>query len=125
VSQAGALQWPAGCVQIADKMRFCAPVVFSTGSTEMIRVETDKAPNWTGDGEENDVLAQGNYDVGLGVGSWGHRYESAQITIAKTKPGANRIVVGLTAMQNIDVLLDFQHGQLGLHAVKTSETLAP
>jgi hypothetical protein len=106
-------------------MRFCAPVVFATGSTEMIRVETDKAPNWTGDGEENEVLVQGNYDVALGVGSWVHRYESAQVTVAKTKPGANRIVVGLTAMQNLDVLLDFQHGQLGLHAAKASETLAP
>jgi hypothetical protein len=106
-------------------MRFCAPVVFATGSTEMIRVETDKAPNWTGDGDENDVLAQGNYDVALGVGSWGHRYESAQVTIAKAKPGANRIVIGLTAMQNLDVLLDFPRGQLGLHAAKSSETLAP
>jgi hypothetical protein len=124
-AQNGAAQWPVGCVQVGDKMRFCAPVVFSTGSTEMIRVETDKAPNWTGDGDENDVLAQGNYDVALGVGSWGHRYESAQVTIAKSKPGANRIVIGLMAMQNLDVLLDFPHGQLGLHAATTSETLAP
>jgi hypothetical protein len=114
-SQNGATQWPVGCVQVGDKMRFCAPVVFATGSTEMIR----------GDGDENDVLAQGNYDVVLGVGTWGHRYEGAQVTIAKTKPGANRIVIGLTAMQNLDVLLDFPRGQLGLHAAKTSETLAP
>jgi hypothetical protein len=99
--------------------------VFSTGSTEMIRVETDKAPNWTGDGDVNDVLAQGNYDVALGVGSWAHRYESAQVTVAKAKPGANRIVVGLTAMQNLDVLFDFQRGQLGLYAAKASETFAP
>ncbi|WP_425194926.1 hypothetical protein [Paraburkholderia phenazinium] len=124
-SQGGGSQWPVGCVQVGDKMRFCAPVVFATGSTGMIRLETDKAPNWTDDGEENAVLTQGNYDVALGVGSWGHRYESAQVTIAKAKPGANRIVVGLMAMQNLDVLLDFQHGQLGLHAAKTSETLAP
>jgi hypothetical protein len=124
-SPGGALQWPVGCVQVGDKMRFCAPVVFSTGSTEMIRVETDKAPNWTGDGDVNDVLAQGNYDVALGVGSWAHRYESAQVTVAKAKPGANRIVVGLTAMQNLDVLFDFQRGQLGLYAAKASETFAP
>lgn len=123
-SQNGAVQWPVGCVQVGDKMRFCAPVVFATGSTGMIRVETDKAPNWTDDGDENDVLAQGNYDVALGVGSWVHRYESAQVTVAKAKPGASRIVVGLMAMQNLDLLLDFPHGQLGLHAAKTSETLA-
>ena len=124
-SQSGAMQWPVGCVQVGDKMRYCAPVLFATGSTEMIRVETDNAPNWTGDGDVNDVLAQGNYDVALGVGSWAHRYESAQVTIAKAKPGANRIVIGLTAMQNLDVLLDFPRGQLGLHAAKSSETLAP
>jgi len=47
------------------------------------------------------------------------------VTIAKSKPGANRIVIGLMAMQNLDVLLDFPHGQLGLHAATTSETLAP
>ncbi|RFU49892.1 hypothetical protein D0B32_06390 [Paraburkholderia sp. DHOC27] len=121
----GATQWPVGCAQIGDKMRFCAPVVFATGSTEMIRVETDKAPNWTGDGDENDVLAQGNYDVALGIGGWTHRYEGAQVTVAKGKPGANRIVIGLTAMQNLDVLLDFRNGQLGLHAKKPSEVLAP
>ncbi|WP_144159987.1 hypothetical protein [Paraburkholderia sp. BCC1885] len=124
-AQNGASQWPLGCVQVGDKLRFCAPVVFSTGSTEMIRVETDKAPAWTGDGEENDVLAQGNYDVALGVGSWAHRYESAQVTIAKAKPGANRIVVGLMAMQNLDVLFDFPRGQLGVRASKTSESFAP
>jgi hypothetical protein len=124
-AQGGGSQWPVGCVQVSNKMRFCAPVVFATGSTGMIRVETDKAPNWTDDGDENAVLAQGNYDVALGVGSWGHRYEGAQVTIAKAKPGANRIVVGLMAMQNLDVLLDFQHSQLGLRAAQASETFAP
>jgi hypothetical protein len=124
-SQNAAAQWPVGCVQVGEKMRFCAPVVFATGSTGMIRVETDKAPNWTNDGDENDVLAQGNYDVALGVGSWQHRYESAQVTIAKAKPGASRIVVGLMAMQNLDVLLDFSRAQLGLHATRNSETFAP
>jgi hypothetical protein len=124
-AQTGALQWPVGYVQNDDKMRFCAPAVFTTGSTGTIRVETDKAPNWTDDGDENVVLAQGNYDVAPGVGSWGHRYDSAQVTVARTKPGANRIVVGLTAMQNVGVLLDFQHAQLGLHAAKTSGIFAP
>jgi hypothetical protein len=125
VAQNGAAQWPVGCVQIGDKMRFCAPVVFATGSTEMVRVETDKTPNWTGEPDESDVLAQGNYDVALGLGSWVHRYEGAQVMVVKTKPGANRIVIGLTAMQNLDVLLDFRNGQLGLLARKSSESLAP
>jgi hypothetical protein len=118
-------RWPSGCVQVGDKMRFCAPVVFATGSTDMIRVETDKAPNWTDDGDENTVLAQGNYDVALGIGSWTHRYEGAQVVVAKTAPGANRIVVGLTAMQNFDILLDFEKGELGLFARKSSESLTP
>jgi hypothetical protein len=124
-AQRGATQWPVGCVQVGDKMRFCAPVVFATGSTEMIRIETDKAPTWTDDGDDNAVLAQGNYDVALGVGSWAHRYDGAQVTVAKVRPGANRIVIGLTAMQNLDVLLDFSKGQLGLFARKPSESLAP
>jgi hypothetical protein len=124
-AQNGATRWPVGCVQVSDKMRFCAPVVFATGSTDMIRLETDKAPNWTDDGDDNTVLVQGNYDVALGIGSWAHRYEGAQVVIAKTTPGANRIVVGLTAMQNLDVLLDFNKGELGLFARKPSETLAP
>src|SRR6202012_3947716 len=102
----GALQWPAGCIQVADKMRFCAPVVFATGGNGMIRIETDAAPEWVDDGEENAVLKQGNYDVALGVGSWAHRFDGAQVTIAKAKPGANRIVIGLMALQNIDLLFD-------------------
>lgn len=117
----GARQWPAGCVQIADKMRFCAPVVFSTGGSGMIRVETDKAPNWTSDDEEGRILTQGNYNVALGVGTWMHRFDGAQVAIAKAKPG--RIVIGLMGMQNIDVLFDFARGQLGLRATKPAETL--
>ena len=124
-SKDGATQWPKGCVRVADKMTFCAPLVFATGSSGMIRIETDKAPTWTGDDEVGKVLNQGNYEAAIGVGSWAHRYENAQVTIVKAKPEANRIVVGLAAMQNIDVLFDFPRGQLGLHAAKESESFAP
>jgi hypothetical protein len=124
-SNDGATQWPRGCVRVADKMTFCAPLVFATGSSGMIRIETDKAPNWTSDDDIGKTLNQGNYEAAIGVGSWVHRYENAQVTIVKAKPDANRIVVGLMAMQNIDVLFDFQHGQLGLHAANASESFAP
>jgi hypothetical protein len=124
-SNDGATQWPRGCVRVADKMTFCAPLVFATGSSGMIRIETDKAPNWTSDDDIGKTLNQGNYKAAIGVGSWVHRYENAQVTIVKAKPDANRIVVGLMAMQNIDVLFDFQHGQLGLHAANASESFAP
>ncbi|CAB3776846.1 hypothetical protein LMG28614_00296 [Paraburkholderia ultramafica] len=124
-SKDGATQWPKGCVRVADKMTFCAPLVFATGSSGMIRIETDKAPNWTGDDEVGKVLNQGNYEAAIGVGSWAHRYESAQVTIVKAQPDTNRIVVGLMAMQNIDVLFDFPRGQLGLYAAKASESFAP
>ncbi|TDN63661.1 hypothetical protein [Paraburkholderia sp. BL10I2N1] len=116
-------QWPAGCVQIGDRMRFCAPVVFATGGAGMIRVETDQAPSWTPDDNEGKVLAQGNYNVALGVGSWVHRFDGAQVTIAKAKPGQNRIVVGLMALQKIDILFDFANGQLGLRAAQPVEAL--
>jgi hypothetical protein len=125
VPKDGAAQWPRGCVKVADKMTFCAPLVFATGSTGMIRIETDKAPNWTGDDEEGKVLNQGNYEAAIGTGSWVHRYEAAQVTIVKAKPDANRIVIGLMGMQNIDVLFDFARGQLGLYAAKESERFAP
>jgi hypothetical protein len=124
-SKDGATQWPTGCVRVADKMTFCAPLVFATGSSAMIRIETDKTPNWTGDGDVGNVLNRGNYEAAIGVGSWAHHYENAQVTIVKAKPNANRIVVGLMAMQNIDVLFDFQRGQLGLHAANASESFAP
>jgi hypothetical protein len=124
-SQAGATQWPKGCVRVADKMTFCAPLVFATGSSGMIRIETDKAPNWTDDNDVGKVLNQGNYETAIGAGSWTHRYELAQVTIVKAKPDTNRIMVGLMAMQNIDVLFDFPHGQLGLRATNTSESFAP
>jgi hypothetical protein len=124
-SNDGATQWPRGCVRVADKMTFCAPLVFATGSSGMIRIETDKAPNWTSDDDIGKTLNQGNYKAAIGVGSWVHRYENAQVTIVKAKPDANRIVVGLMAMQNIDVLFDFQRGQLGLHAANASESFAP
>lgn len=124
-SKSGATQWPTGCVRIGDKMTFCAPLVFATGSSGMIRIETDKAPTWTDDNKVGKPLNQGNYATAIGVGSWVHRYENAQVTIVKAKPNANRIVVGLTAMQNIDVLFDFPRGQLGLHAANASESFAP
>lgn len=125
VSKDGTAQWPRGCVNVGGKMTFCAPLVFATGSTGMIRIETDKAPNWTGDGEAGSVLDQGNYEAAIGTGSWVHRYEKAQVTIVKAKPDANRIVVGLMAMQNIDVLFDFANRQLGLYAAQQSERFAP
>jgi hypothetical protein len=124
-SKDGASQWPTGCVRVGDKMTFCAPLVFATGTSGMIRIETDKAPTWTGDDEIGKVLNQGNYETAIGAGSWTHRYENAQVTIVKAKPDANRIVVGLMAMQNIDVLFDFSRGQLGLYAAKASESFAP
>jgi hypothetical protein len=122
-TQDGGLQWPNGCVQVADKMRFCAPVVFATGGAGMIRIETDKAPDWLPDDDENKVLKQGNYNIALGVGPWVHRFDGAQVTIAKTKAGANRIVVGLMALQNIDLLFDFTNGQLGVRAARDVETI--
>ncbi|MFM0737348.1 hypothetical protein PQQ51_08905 [Paraburkholderia xenovorans] len=121
----GAAQWPRGCVNVGNKMTFCAPLVFATGSSGMIRIEMDKAPNWTADNDEGSVLNQGNYETAIGVGSWVHRYENAQVTIVKAKPDANRIVIGLMGMQNIDVLFDFQRAQLGLFAAKQSEQFAP
>jgi hypothetical protein len=124
-SKDGASQWPTGCARIGDKMTFCAPLVFATGNSGMIRIEMDKAPDWTGDDEAGKVLNQGNYQTAIGAGSWTHRYENAQVTIVKAKPGANRIVVGLMAMQNIDVLFDFSRGQLGLYAANPSESFAP
>ncbi|CAG4920449.1 hypothetical protein [Paraburkholderia gardini] len=57
----GVRKWPAGCVQVADKMSFCAPVVFSTGGMDMIRIETDTTPNWLDDDSEGKVLKQGNH----------------------------------------------------------------
>lgn len=125
VAKDGTAQWPRGCVNVGDKMTFCAPLVFSTGSTGMIRIETDKAPDWTGDAAEGSVLDRGNYVTAIGAGKWVHRYDNAQVTIVKAKPETNRIVVGLMAMQNIDVLFDFPRGELGLHAPQESEKFAP
>ena len=119
----GSAQWPTGCVQIGSKMRFCAPVVFSTGGTDMIRVETDKAPDWSGDVGEHQAFLQGNYDVVLGVGDWAHRYNDAQTVVTKAAPGANRIVVGLMSLQNIDLLFDFARGQLGVRASREIERM--
>ncbi|WJF92090.1 hypothetical protein QS306_15120 [Paraburkholderia bonniea] len=117
----GAAQWPGGCVQISDKMNFCAPVVFATGGTEMIRIETDITPNWVDDDEVGKTLTQGNYDVALGVGTWRHRFNGAQVTVVKVPKGGNRIVIGLAALQNIDLLFDFKNNQLGLWAKKDVE----
>ncbi|MDE1179714.1 hypothetical protein [Paraburkholderia sp.] len=125
VSKDGEPQWPVGCVQVADKMRYCAPVVFSTGSTGMVRIETDTVPNWVDDAGDHAVMKQGNFDVALGIGKWTHRYDSAQVTIVKKPAGINRIVIGLMAMQKIDVLIDFPHRQVGLRASVENERFAP
>ena len=125
VAQDGRVQWPRGCINVGDKMTFCAPLVFATATTGMIRVETDTAPNWTGDDGVGKVLVQGNYNAAIGSGNWVHRYDDAQVTIVKAKPGANRIVVGLMGMQNIDVLFDFPRAQLGLRASQSIEKFSP
>ncbi|CAB3673612.1 hypothetical protein [Paraburkholderia rhynchosiae] len=125
VSNDGTVQWPRGCVNVGDKMMFCAPLVFATATTGMIRIETDTAPNWTGDDSVGKVLIQGNYNAAIGSANWVHRYDDAQVTIVKVKPGANRIVIGLMGMQNIDVLFDFPRGQLGLSASQAVEKLTP
>ncbi|WGS53917.1 hypothetical protein LFL96_23040 [Paraburkholderia sp. D15] len=123
VAPDGTVQWPRGCVNVADRMTFCAPLVFATASTDMIRIETDKAPNWTGDDDIGKVLKRGNYNTAVGSGKWVHRYDDAQVTIVKAKPDANRIVIGLMGMQNLDVLFDFPRHELGLRAVNGSESL--
>ncbi|RAS23834.1 hypothetical protein [Paraburkholderia bryophila] len=123
ISPNGTAQWPRGCVNVGDKMTFCAPLVFATASTDMIRIETDKAPDWTGDDDVGKVLKRGNYDAAVGSGKWVHRYEDAQVTIVKAKPDANRIVIGLMGMQKLDVLFDFPRGELGLRADSASESL--
>ncbi|WP_144113343.1 hypothetical protein [Paraburkholderia sp. BCC1886] len=122
-AQNGTMLWPRGCVKIGDKMTFCAPLVFATASTDMIRVEMDKAPNWTGDADTGKVLVQGNYDVAVGSGKWVHRYEDAQVTLVKAQPGADRIVIGLMGMQNIDLLFDFPRGELGIRSANSAERL--
>ncbi|WP_244146656.1 hypothetical protein [Paraburkholderia sp. BCC1876] len=123
VAQDGTVQWPRGCVNVGDKMTFCAPLVFATASTDMIRIETDKAPDWTGDDDVGKVLKRGNYDAAVGSGKWVHRYDDAQVTIVKAKPDANRIVIGLMGMQKLDVLFDFPRGELGLRAASARESL--
>ncbi|MDR6377918.1 hypothetical protein [Paraburkholderia caledonica] len=125
VSNDGTMQWPRGCINVGDKMTFCAPLVFATATTGMIRIETDTAPNWTGDDSVGKVLIQGNYNTAVGSGNWVHRYEDAQVTIVKAQPGENRIVIGLMGMQNIDVLFDFPRAQLGLYANRAVENLTP
>ncbi|WP_246174193.1 hypothetical protein [Paraburkholderia hayleyella] len=121
MSAQGVAQWPEGCAQVSSKMRFCAPVVFATGGTEMIRIETDKAPSWLGENDVGNVLGQGNYDTAVGVGTWVHRFNGAQVTIVKAAPGRNRIVVGLSALQNIDLLFDLQRNQMGVYSAKSVE----
>jgi hypothetical protein len=121
----GTAQWPRGCVNVGDKMTFCAPLVFATASTDMIRVEMAKAPNWTGDNDAGNVLKQGNFDAAVASGKWIHRYQDAQVTIVKAKPGADRIVIGLMGMQKLDVLFDFSRHELGLRSASETELLAP
>ncbi|WP_027800858.1 hypothetical protein [Paraburkholderia dilworthii] len=125
VSKDGTMQWPRGCIKVGDKTTFCAPLVFATATTSMIRIETDTAPDWTGDDSPGKVLIQGNYHAAVGSGNWVHHYDDAQVTIVKAQPGANRIVIGLMGMQNIDVLFDFPRAQLGLYASQAVEKLTP
>lgn len=67
----------------------------------------------------------GQLSTAIGAEAWTHRYENAQVTIANAKPGANRIVIGLMATQNIAVLFDFPRGRPGLRAANASESFAP
>ena len=99
---------PNGCFAISDA-KVCGDVLFDTGSPQLVVTTNGALPNGP--------IARGTR-MTLSMGSWSHEYTlgagSPPLRLVVQRGVTNRIVVGLAALQNIDILYDLEAGRMGL-----------
>jgi hypothetical protein len=103
---------PRGCVRVSSAAgEVCGDVLFDTGTPQIVV----SSPG---------VVAQGPQPAGttatLTVGAWSHAFApapEAPLRVAMRRGQMNRIVVGLAALQSVDLYFDLAAGRIGLRAL--------
>ena len=101
--------WPQGCVTIDGMLAYdlCGEVLFDTGAFG-VTVLTNGADAPAGFASRGAVAH-------LRVGDWNHDFTAGRGIRINVRPGAfTGIIVGLDALQRIDLLFNFNNHQLGL-----------
>jgi hypothetical protein len=105
-----ASSWPTGCVVVKDvEIRVCGEIVIDTGLQDT--VIQDPAPAFQG------IFAGGTV-ANLSVGSWKRDLTAggegdARYSMFSQRGDKKRIVLGLGALQEIDVYFDLDRNQIG------------
>jgi hypothetical protein len=105
-----ATSWPDGCITVKDvQLRVCGQVSVDTGFQDL--VIQDPSP-------VIQTIFPGGTVATLTVGSWKHGFTSGgqgdeRYTIFSQRGERKRIVLGLGALQDVDVYFDLEHGRLG------------
>lgn len=103
----GRLGMPSGCLRISGVPDICGTVIFDTGSPQLSATTT--TPVNVG------PVAPGTL-VMLNMGSWSHEFTTGpreRLRLSIRQGPTNNIIVGLAALQHIDVFYD-RSGRIGM-----------
>ncbi len=110
----GVSSWPEGCIVVKDvQLNVCGQIVIDTGLQDTVIQDPSPA-------------LQTNFPGGtiasLSVGAWKHAFTSGgqgddRYTIFSRRGDRKRIILGLGALQDVDVYFDLERGRIGFRAL--------
>jgi hypothetical protein len=103
--------WPQGCITVDDLLPydFCGEVLFDTGTPQLMIVGT---------GIDTPGAAARGAVAHLRISDWNHDFVSGgPMRVIVRRGPANRIIVGLAALQQIDVLFDYDAHKIGVRSL--------
>ncbi len=103
--------WPQGCIHIPELLAsdFCGDVVFDTGSPAVVV---------SGPSIASPSPATVGTVARLELGTWSTNLTAGPtLRIFEAPSPRNRILLGLPALQHIDVLFDYGHREIGVRSV--------
>ncbi len=107
----GSAGWPQGCITIEKLLPydFCGEVLFDTGTPQIVV---------SGVGIDSRGAAPAGSAAHLRLAGWSHDFVAGRDGRIFVRPArSNRIVIGLSALQKIDVLFDADRHQIGLRSL--------
>jgi len=109
----GVSAWPNGCIAVKDvQLQVCGEVVIDTGLQET--VIQDPAPSFQG-------IFPGGTVANVSIGTWKHDFTSGgegdeRYSMFSQRGDKKRIILGLGALQDFDVLFDADRARIGFAA---------
>lgn len=103
--------WPQGCINVERVLPydFCGEVLFDTGTSMLVI---------SGTGIDTPGPAPVGSSAHLRVGDWSQDFVAARrMRIMLHRAPENRIIVGLAALQHVDVLFDVGARKIGLRSL--------